>query len=378
MPQLNQGRPTYSEIELNNLRFNFNSVKRFVGEQLSYMAVVKADAYGHGAVECARTLENSGIDCFGVAIVEEAVELRLAGISKPLICLGGFWEGQEDLIIENRLSPVVYRLDAAERLNDSAAVKKTFVDVHLKVDTGMGRIGVRCDCVNEFAEKLLEFRNLNVKGVMTHFAAADDLAENDFTNVQIERFYDAVSILEAKGFRPLYKDLANSPGAIAHGNSRGNLIRLGGVLYGLGDDVLPASVSKPELKPVMSVRTKISCIKKVPAGESLGYSRTFKTKRDSIIATIPIGYYDGYRRNLSNKSKVIIRRQFAPVVGNISMDWTIIDVTDIAGAKINDDVTVIGREGNLSVTAADLAKIGETISYEITCGISRRVRKIYI
>lgn len=378
MPASNQERPTYAEIELSNLRFNFNSAKNFVGKQLKYMAVVKADAYGHGAVECARTLENSGVDCFGVAIVEEAVELRRGGVKNPVICLGGFWEGQEDLIIENLLSPVVYRLDVAEKLNSAAAGKNAVIDVHLKIDTGMNRIGIRFDAVDEFTEKFLRFRNLNVKGVMTHFAAADDLAQNDFTNLQIKRFYDAVSILEAKGFRPLYKDLANSPGAVAHENSRGNLVRLGGILYGLGEDVLPRDIPKPEMKAVMSVRTKISCIKKVPAGETLGYSRTFQTKRDSVIATIPIGYYDGYRRNLSNKSRVIIRERFASVVGNISMDWTIVDVTDIPGAAIDDDVTVIGRDGDLSVTAADLAEIGETISYEITCGISKRVRKIYI
>ena len=378
MSALNRDRPTYAEIELSNLIFNFNSAKDFVGKQLKYMAVVKADAYGHGAVESARALETAGVDCFGVAIVEEAIELRRNGIKNPVICLGGFWEGQEDLIIGNLLSPVVYRLDVAEKLNNAAIDKNAIIDVHLKIDTGMNRIGVRFDCVNEFSEKLLKFRNLNVKGVMTHFAAADDLAQNDFTKLQIKRFYDAVSILEAKGFRPLYKDLANSPGAVAHENSRGNLVRLGGILYGLGEDVLPKNIPKPEMKPVMSVRTKISCLKKVPAGETLGYSRTFQTKRDSIIATIPIGYYDGYRRNLSNKSRVIIRERFAPVVGNISMDWTIVDVTDIPGVEIDDAVTVIGRDGDLSVTAADLAEIGETISYEITCGISKRVRKIYI
>jgi alanine racemase len=213
---------------------------------------------------------------------------------------------------------------------------------------------------------------------MTHFAVADKLSENEFTTTQIKRFDEAVSTFEENGFHPKYKDLANSPGAIAHENSRGNMVRLGGVLYGLGGDVLPKEIVKPELKPVMSLHTRIAHIKKVPKGETLGYSRTFTTEKDSLIATIPIGYEDGYRRSLSNRGHVIVKDSFAPVVGRISMDWTIIDVTEIHDVKIKDEVILIGGQKELKITAEELAEKIETISYEITCGINRRVARKYV
>lgn len=370
-------RPTWAEINLSSLAFNFRSVKKFVGAHIKYMAVVKADAYGHGAVECARTLEAAGVDCFGVALPEEAVQLRKSGIKNPIVCLGGFWNGQENLLIENNLAPVIYRLEMAEALNRAAKDKGIVAEIHVKVDTGMGRIGVRFDEINKFADDLKKYKNLNLRGLMTHFAAADDLSQNEFTILQIERFHTAVEIFESKGFRPVYKDLANSPGAIAHEKSRGNMVRLGGVLYGLGGDVIPAGVEKPELRAVLSLQTRIAFLKNVPKGETLGYSRTFKTERDSIIATIPIGYHDGYTRALSNRSRVIVNKKYAPVVGRISMDWTIVDITEIPNVKVNEEVILIGKQNNLQVAAEDLARLTDTISYEITCGISNRVRRIF-
>jgi len=370
-------RPTWTEINLDNLAFNFKSVKQFVGAKLNYMAVVKADGYGHGAVNCARRLEQADIDWFGVALPEEGLELRENGIKKPILCLGSFWAGQENLLLENDLTPVIYRLDIAEKFNRAANDKKTIADVHIKIDTGMGRIGVRFDEVKDFAESLKKFTNLRVDGIMTHFATADNLSENDFTNEQIRRFDEAVLIFEEKGFRPRYKDLANSPAAVAHQNSRGNLVRIGGILYGLGDDVLPKEIEKPALKPVLSLHTRIAYLKKVPKGETLGYSRSFTTEKDSLIATLPIGYQDGITRRLSNKGRVLINGSFAPIVGRISMDWTILDVTDIPNVKINDEVILIGEENDKKITAEELARLTETISYEITCGIDRRVTRKY-
>jgi len=370
-------RPTWTEINLDNLAFNFKSVKQFVGAKLNYMAVVKADGYGHGAVNCARRLEQADIDWFGVALPEEGLELRENGIKKPILCLGSFWAGQENLLLENDLTPVIYRLDIAEKFNRAANDKKTIADVHIKIDTGMGRIGVRFDEVKDFAESLKKFTNLRVDGIMTHFATADNLSENDFTNEQIRRFDETVLIFEEKGFRPRYKDLANSPAAVAHQNSRGNLVRIGGILYGLGDDVLPKEIEKPALKPVLSLHTRIAYLKKVPKGETLGYSRSFTTEKDSLIATLPIGYQDGITRRLSNKGRVLINGSFAPIVGRISMDWTILDVTDIPNVKINDEVILIGEENDKKITAEELARLTETISYEITCGIDRRVTRKY-
>ena len=371
-------RPTWVEVNLHNLALNYHSVKKFVGADLGFMAVVKADAYGHGAVCCARKLEAEGIDWFGVALPEEGLELRQHGIRKPILCLGSFWAGQEKRLLDNNLTSVVYQIEQAKLLNRAAKEKNIIADIHVKVDTGMGRIGVRFNEVKDFAEKLRDYNNLRVDGVMTHFAAADNLSENDFTNGQVNKFDEAVAIFEAKGFHPTYRDLANSPGAVAHKNSRGNLIRIGGILYGLGGDILPAGIDKPELKPVMSLHTRIAHLKLVPKGETLGYSRTFTTERDSLIATIPIGYHDGYRRSLSNVGRAIINGQYASVVGRISMDWTILDVTSLSNVKVDDEVFLIGKSSTLKVTAEEIAQATNTISYEITCGINRRVPRKYV
>ena len=344
-------RPTWAEINLDNLAFNLQSVKNFINQNVKYMAVVKADAYGHNAVRCARRFEAEGVEWFGVALPEEGFELRKAGIQKPILCLGGFWQGQEKLLIDNNLTPVVYQLEKAESFNRAAKEHGVTANIHIKIDTGMGRIGVRFDEVDEFSGKLRNFNNLNVEGLMTHFAAADNLDETDFTNLQIHRFKNCVAIFEDKGFRPIYKDLANSPGAIVHEESREDLVRLGGILYGLGGDVLPNGVAKPELKPVMSVFSRIGHLKRVPKGETLGYGRTFLTSRDSLIATVPIGYEDGLPRVLSNNGRVIVNGRFAPMVGRISMDWTIIDVTDIPNVKLEDEVVIIGEQNTLKVLA---------------------------
>lgn len=378
MPEPTLYRPTWAEIDLRNLSFNLESVRAFIGEDIACMAVVKANGYGHGAVKCARRLESDGVDWFGVALPEEGVELRNAGIRRPILCFGGFWHGQEDLLLEHGLTPVIYRLENAEWLDTASKRKGLTANIHVKVDTGMGRIGVRYEELSEFAAHFKNFRNLNVEGVMTHFAAADNLAENEFTTEQIRRLNESVDIFHRNGFKPKYIDMANSPGAIAHPDSRGNMVRLGGVLYGLGGDVLPKEIEKPELKPVLSLITRIAHIKRVPPNTSLGYGRTFMTRRDSLVATIPIGYHDGYPRALSNRSRVIVNGSFAPVVGRISMDWTIIDVTDVPGAAVGSRVILIGKENDLTIKAEELAAEAGTISYEITCGIGERVPRHYI
>ncbi len=370
-------RPTWAEINLDNLAFNFHSAKKFIGSDTKYMAVVKADAYGHGAVECAKRLEKEGADWFGVALPEEGVELRKAGIRKLILCLGGFWDGQETVALNYGLTPVIFQIEKAAMLNSAAERRGTDVSIHVKIDTGMGRVGVRFDQVTEFADRLRSMSHLRLEGLMTHFAAADDLGETEFTNLQMERFNTAVAIFREKGFTPAYMDLANSPGAVAHPSSRSNLVRLGGILYGLGGDVLPGGIEKPELKPVMSLRTRIAHLKTVPAGETIGYGRTFTTNVDSVIATIPIGYQDGYSRTLSNNGRAIVRGAYVPVVGRVSMDWTTLDVTGVKGVELGDEVILIGEDNGLHIRAEDLARATNTISYEITCGINRRVPRLY-
>jgi alanine racemase len=377
MSEIISQRPTWAEINLDNLAFNFHSAKSFIGPNTKYMAVVKADAYGHGAIECAKRLEAEGVDWFGVALPEEGVELRKAGIRKLILCLGGFWDGQESVALNYGLTPVIFQIEKATTLNAAAARRGTDVSIHVKIDTGMGRVGIRYGEVAEFADQLRALPHLRVEGLMTHFAAADDLGQTNFTNLQIERFNTAVAIFREKGFTPAYLDLANSPGAVAHPSSRSNLVRLGGILYGLGGDVLPDGIAKPELKAVMSLRTKIAHLKTVPVGETIGYGRTFTTDTESKIATIPIGYQDGYSRTLSNNGRAIVRGVYVPVVGRVSMDWTTLDVTGVEGAKLGDEVILIGEDSGLHIRAEDLARATNTISYEITCGINRRVPRLY-
>jgi alanine racemase len=368
-------RPTWAEIHLDHLAFNLQSVKKRVGENIKYMAVVKADAYGHGALRCAQALERAGIDWFGVALPEEGCELRRNGIRKHILCLGSFWAGQEKELLEYHLTPAIFRLENAERFNRAAREQGVIADIHVKVDTGMNRVGVRFDEIREFAEELKRFTNLRVDGLMTHFAAADNDA--DFTNLQIRRFNETLEIFHEKGFRPTYKDLANSPGAIAFENAKGNMVRLGGILYGFWADVLPEDVEPPPLKPVLTLHTKISLLKRVPRGETVGYSRTWTAERDSLIATIPIGYQDGYMRGFSNRARAIVNGKYAGVAGRVSMDWTLIDVTDVADASVGDEVILVGEQNGLQVTTRELAVLCGTNSYEVTCGISPRVPRIY-
>ena len=366
-------RPTFAKIDLAKLRHNFRSSHDFIGRDVKYMAVVKANAYGHCAVECAQALAAEGVDWFGVALVEEGIELRDAGIETPILCLGGFVSGQESLALDHNITPVVFNLDQAKALNIAGLERQQDIDIHIKIDTGMGRLGVRWNRLDSFIRELSQLSNLRVAGLMSHLAAANDASADTFTNDQIDRFYDAVAKFEAAGFTPDIIDLANSPGAVGHPRSRLQMVRLGGILYGLGRDVLSETLPRPELRPVMSLHSVIADIKDVEKGESLGYGRTFFTERNSRIALIPIGYNDGYCRALSNKASVIVNGVLAPVTGRISMDWTIVDVTDVPDTKIGDDVALIGCVDDVEITAADLARICDTISYEITCGISSRV-----
>lgn len=374
-------RPTWAEIDLNHLAANFKQVKQRVGPVARVMAVVKANAYGHGAVACARRLVSEGADWFGVALPEEGIDLRSAGITQPVLCLGGFWPGQAAACIQHQLTPVVYRLEMLEALNQVALNAGVVADVHVKVDTGMGRLGIRFDELSEFVAALERFRNVRIDGIMSHLAAADDATCQPLTRDQIQRFEDAVVVFRDHGYRPTHLHLANSAGVYGHRDAWGNMVRPGGVLYGLWRDVLPPSINDPELLPVMSLLTRISLLKWVPPGETIGYGCTFEASRRSLIATLPVGYHDGYMRGLSNRSHVIVRGMYAPVVGRISMDLTLIDVTNVSGVEVDDQVTLLGwdrQNAELKIVAEDLARIVGTLSYEVTCGISERVPRIYL
>ncbi len=372
------GRPTWAEINLDALSHNLRVIRERAGANVRVMAAVKANAYGHGAIECARRLEREGVDWFGVALPEEGIELRQAGITQPILCLGGFWSGQEAACLRHELTPVVYRLDMIESLDRAAREAKVTADVHVKIDTGMGRLGVRADQVSEFAQAANRFANIRVDGLMTHLAAADDETKEQFTDSQLDKFEQAIAIFRQRGFDPTYIHAANSAASFANPRARGNMVRPGGSLYGFVRDVFPNSIDTPPLRPVMSLHSHIMLLKKVPRGEKLGYGCTFETKRDSLIATLPIGYDDGYRRALSNRGRVIVRGKFAPVVGRVSMDLILIDVTDVPGLQMDDQVTLLGVDRDKAITAEEIAQAAGTISYEITCGISNRVPRVYV
>lgn len=370
-------RPTWAEISLPALKSNYRKLKSALTPGTGLMAVVKADAYGHGAAECASALEEQGADWFGVALIEEGVALRRSGIRTPIFCLGGFWSGQAEIVIANDLTPAIFRLDAAEELNARAVADDVVYPFHLKVDTGMGRLGVPFVDVADFARELKRFAGLRMDGLLTHFADADG-GDPAYTREQVVRFEAAGEILAGLGFTPKWKHLANSAGLHAYPEAHGNLARAGATLYGLTRDVLAPGSYSHGLAPVLSLRSRVIQLKTVPAGTPLGYGRTFVTAHESRIGTIPAGYADGFRRAFSNNGQVIVRGGFAPVVGRVSMDLTIIDLTGIEGASLGDEVTLIGENGGLALRAEDLAARIGTISYEIVTGISSRVPRIYL
>jgi alanine racemase len=371
-------RPSWTEIDLQALAANFHIVKDRVGPDVNVMSVVKANAYGHGAVECARRLVAEGSDWFGVALPEEGVELRNAGITKPILCLAGFWRGQATLCIERNLVPVIHRLDMLEVFNGAARERNIIADVHVKIDTGMGRLGVRFDEVVAFAKALKSFPNIRVDGLMTHFAAADEPSCAALTDDQIERFENALAVFAEHGYKPTYRHLANSAAVFAQPRAWGNMVRPGGVLYGLWRDILAPADRIENLQPVMSLHSRIMSLKRVSLGETVGYGCTFEASRETLVAAIPMGYHDGYMRALSNRGHAIIRGVYVTAIGRISMDLTLIDVTNVPGVQLDDEVILMGHEAGLSISAEELARTAGTLSYEVTCGIGERVPRIYL
>jgi alanine racemase len=372
------GRPTRAEISLDALEHNFTQIKKQTGTTRKILTVIKANAYGHGAVSIAKTLEGLGVDFFGVATCEEAVELRQASITTPIIVLGGFFHGQGDYAHRFGLIPVVYNLESAEELSRCSSANNRTIPIHLKIDTGMGRLGILPSETRFFAQKLSQLKGIEVEGILSHLA--DTNQENhsgvEFTRRQIELFNQQVEELGKMGITPLYRHLANSAASIDELPKSFNLIRPGIMLYGS----YPAKRFQQtiDLKPVMSLTTRIISLKKVPQGSSISYGRTFTCERDSLIAALPIGYADGYCRSLSNRGEVLIRGTKAHVVGVVCMDMVMIDVTDVPGVSLGDEVVLMGSQEGEVITAEDIAEKMSTISYEFLCGIGPRVPRVYI
>lgn len=368
-------RPTRAEIDLGNLEHNFKEIRRIISPRAKICAVVKAEAYGHGAFEVAQTLISCGVSCLSVAVIDEAIELRQNGIKTPILILGFTPEDQFDKIIEHDIIQTVYSTKSAEKLSEIAGKKGKKAKVHIKLDTGFNRIGYQLDdlSINEI-KRLFELKNLQIEGIYTHFARADE-ADNLFTMEQFRKFMTAVDALERDGIYIPIRHTANSAAIIEFPYTHLDMVRPGIILYGLYPSE-KINMSRINLKPVMSVKTKVSGIKTLPKGKSIN---SFVTNRQSVIATLPVGYADGYSRRLSDKAEVIIKGQRVPVIGRICIDECMIDVTDItSGVKVGDDVVLFGSMGKQVISVNELAVKMGTINYEVICAISSRVPRIYI
>ncbi len=366
-------RPTIAMIDLDALDHNYREVVR-CSEGLQVLAVVKAGAYGHGAVEVSKRLLRLGADMLGVALVEEGRELRDAGIHAPILVMGATFPEQAEAIVSLRLTPVVFSLAVARALSEAAHRRRTTINVHVKIDTGMGRIGIAPEEAPEFIAALLKLGSVSVQGLMTHFADAD-LRDKQFASRQMDRFEALLNALEAKKIHVPMRHAANSAAVLDFHRAFFTMVRPGLMVYGYNP--LEEGAIGADLRQVLSLITRIAFLKEVPAGIPVSYGRTFTTKRESVIATLPIGYADGYCRGLSNKGQALVRGVRVPVVGRVCMDMCMIDVTDVPGVREGDDVVLIGSQGSERITADHIAAVTGTIAYEVLCGISNRVPRIY-
>lgn len=367
-------RPTHVAIDLAALRFNLHQVRRQAGAGDKVLAVVKADAYGHGAARVATALQAAGVDLFGVAISEEGMELRQAGIERPILVLGGLYPGQEPDIFRYRLTPALFNLEAAQRLNRAAAEAGRVCPYHLKIDTGMGRVGFRPEALADVLPRLAACSHLRLEGVISHLAMADE-PERPFTDEQVRLFRACLAQARDAGFAPEFVHIGNSAAIFTRQLPECNLVRPGIVLY--GGLPAPSFAGRIEVRPVMSFRTSVALIKRVPAGTGVSYNHRFVTERETVLAAIPVGYADGYNRRLSNCGEVLVRGQRARVAGTVCMDWTMLDVTDIPGVEVGDEVTLLGRDHGDCITAEEWAARIGSISYEVFCQVSKRVPRIY-
>lgn len=369
-----KGRPTFCLIDLDALRWNFRQVRKLVAERVKILSVVKASAYGHGACEVARALAEEKSDAFGVATLEEGIELREGGIQSPILILAGVYGDQFDALHRYGLTAVGCDLEVLRRLEALARRRGVTVKFHLKVDSGMGRIGLPASAVDSWLPELNKLEVLHFEGLFSHFSQAESV-EGDYTQRQYNRFRYVVERLRSGGYDPPLIHLANSAAVITLPSSHFTMVRPGLMLYGVYPS--PAMVAQVALKPVLSWWTRVLHLKKVPRGTSISYGQTFVTQRESLIGTLPVGYADGYHRLLSNQGAVLVRGKRAPIVGRICMDLTMIDVTDIRGVRQGDEVALLGTQGKEAILADEIAGWADTISYEILTSISSRVPRIY-
>jgi alanine racemase len=366
-----------ANVNLDAIRHNLSEIKSKLTDDTKLMAIIKADAYGHGAVPLAKAIGNSGkIDCYGVAIIEEAVELREAGINKPILILGFTPEEQYDLVVAYDVAQTIFQYDMAKALSQEAKHQKKITKLHIKIDTGMSRIGFSDtkESVEEI-KRIAALDNLEIEGLYSHFARADE-KDKTSTEKQLSRYIEFVDLLEKENIHIPVKHIANSAGIIEFPQSYYNMVRCGIATYGIYPSDM---VNKEEIKliPAMELKTHVIFVKDVEPGVGVSYGATYVTDKLTRIATIPIGYADGYSRNLSNHGKVIIHGQYAPVVGRICMDQFMVDVSNINGVKQGDLVTLLGRDGDAYISAEELAEGSHSFAYELVCTVGKRIPRVY-
>ena len=364
-------RDCFAEIDLGAIRHNLSAIRRHVNPNSKLCAVVKANAYGHGAIEVSKVAVECGADFLAVATVAEGLELRRAGFSLPILILGLIpYEAAEAVVAEN-LTATVADFELAEKISSAAAKFDKRAKIHLKIETGMGRIGIAPENSVALAVKISKLPNVELEGIFSHFADADS-ADRTFTNQQIKIFSDVAAQIQDSGVQIKIRHLAESAAILDIPEAHFDMVRAGIITYGLYPSV---DVRKTlELKPAMKLVARVVYVKKIPAGTAIGYGREFIAKRDSVIATLPLGYADGYIRAYKN-FHVEIRGGLAPIAGRICMDQTMIDVTDIDGVQVGDEVILFGSD---KISIDDAAEHLSTINYEITCLVSARVERIFV
>ena len=373
---------TWAQIDLDAIKHNYLQIRNNISDKSMLLCVIKADAYGHGAVALAKEYERLGADWFAVSNLEEAFQLRNNGIKKPILILGYTPANMAYELSKLNISQAVFSEEYANDLSNYAAKNNVKVKIHLKIDTGMSRIGFVFKNERENLETIKELRrvcnleNLITEGIFTHFAVADEAGKSiETTNGQFSAFSDICKILKDSGINIKIRHCSNSGGILNYPQTNLDMVRAGIILYGL----FPSNYvrNKLDLQPAMSLKTVISQVKTVPEGTAVSYGGTFVTQRKTKIATVPIGYADGYLRVLSSKASMLVNGKKAPVIGRICMDQAMLDITDIENINENTVVTVFGKDGDAEIKVEDIADIANTINYEILCLISKRIPRIY-
>jgi alanine racemase len=374
-PSKDKYDPTWMEIDLSAIRHNFLQVKKRIGRDVLILAPVKANGYGHGILQVSRIFADLGVDYLGVGTISEALFLRNNGFREtPILMLGSVLPAAAELIIKNNITQAIADMRLASAINRQAKILNKKVKIHIKIDTGMGRIGIWHENAKELIHALMKMKNLEIEGIFSHLSSADD--SSVVTHQQINDFLRLTEELELSGIKIHYRHIANSMAVIDYKSSHMNLIRPGIILYGLspGKGLLD---NKIQLRPAMQLKSRIVFLKNVPSGRYIGYGGTYRTIRHTVIATIPIGYGDGLNRVLSNRGYVIIRGEKAPIVGRVCMDQIMVDVGSIKGVRLSDTAVIIGHQNSIGITVEDMAYMCDTIPYEILCCFDKRIPKIY-